>query len=159
MNPRKLTERLQQQSAVARKVYEALPMAADKALRVGQVVGAMKQAGVQLSTSTAEGILEDLRSDGLLVMRDGAYSRVLFVDHPKESPVKAVPAPAQAAQDRRDPFGALAEVAARLRTLAAEFGQLAVVMESAAIAAEEQRAAADEDGKRLRQLRALLREV
>lgn len=160
ISTKRVEELLRSQTSIARKVYEVLPNAPDSITAQG-VVGKLRDSGVQLAFSAAQGILGDLASDRLAQGSDGRFCRTQVVAReqkvfvpPRESappPAESAPPPAEPA-----PLDCFAGIANRLRGVGRELTLLADEIETAALATEQARESAAQDGARLRQLRQLL---
>lgn len=162
ISTKRVEELLRSQTSIARKVYEVLPNAPDSITAQG-VVDKLRDSGVQLAFSAAQGILGDLASDRLAQGSDGRFcfcrtqvvarEQKVFVP-PRESappPAESAPPPAEPA-----PLDCFAGIANRLRGVGRELTLLADEIETAALATEQARESAAQDGARLRQLRQLL---
>lgn len=123
--------------------YDIVPNKPDH-ITAQEVVGKLRATGVQTALSTASGILSDLQS---------CYWRApIAVRERREAEDEASPKPDAPAA----PLDSFAGIAARLRTVGRELSTLADEIETAALATEQARESAAQDGERLRQLRQLL---
>lgn len=168
MKQERIDSLLKHQTAIARKVYDRIPVLIHEAQTVDQLVRTMYAAGIRIDHSTCSGILFSLRDDKLIHMsdgrvwrvapsaeQDGAGSREAAAPAPKagKAPKADQPAP------QADMLGTFAELAARAQAMGKQLQELATAIGDAALAAAEMRQQADRDAAQLRQLRALLREV
>ena len=155
ISTKRVEELLRSQTSIARKVYEVLPNAPDSITAQG-VVDKLRDSGVQLAFSAAQGILCDLASDRLAQGSDGrfCFCRTQVVAREQKvfvPPRESAPPPAEPA-----PLDCFAGIANRLRGVGRELTLLADEIETAALATEQARESAAQDGARLRQLRQLL---
>lgn len=167
MNARKAEAMLAGQTGIARKVYEELSYTTG--LTVRELCSAMFRKGTRLDVNQAEGIVKNLRDEGLVKINAGQITRVrvraevvdkpkpegepLMLDHYRRKPATKQDEPKD---EPVDALSALAAVAERARDLGKQLTELSAAIENAALAAEDQRQKFEADAARLRQLRSLL---
>ncbi len=157
MNAARLKELESAVTAAAKKVLECVPIG--EAWSITQICAEMARQGKAVDRRHIDGCLASLKKNGLV--REpvpSAWIRVTAKPHltPVDASIlaraDAVPAPAPI-----DPLERLANLAVRLRDLSAQAVDLAGEIESAALDVEARIERAGEDGKKLKQLQALLK--
>ena len=166
MNAIRYKDLLNQQPAVARKVFDAVPI--QDAWPVNKIIGEMIRSGLpRLDLRTADGCLNRLKDAGLVKEPDrGIYQRV--VPHERET-IKlevcraSAPPPlpcevAVAVPVEAVPTVVLGELASALRSQAAMLNAAADEIDKSAIVIEERIDIAERRLSRFRELSALLKE-
>lgn len=161
MTTTRADELLRNQTAIARKVYDVVPNKPEH-ITPQEVVGKLRAIGIQIALPSVSGILADLQSDRLVFGSGDWYWRAPVTlklrrqaqadDEPRADP----PPPSADPPPPPAPLDCFAGIATRLRSVGRELNLLADEIETAALATEQARESAAQDGERLRQLRQLL---
>lgn len=159
LSPVKYQERLKNLSAIAAKVYAAVP--ASEPWSMSYINSELQRTGgITRDTRLLHGCLNSLKLAGLISEPErGVFIRVpVRADKPKTQPdptqktqtteEKPMPAPTQ--KQPRNPMAILSELATRCKALADE-------IETAALEIDEYVTAKDVDAGKLKQLQALLK--
>ena len=169
MNAIRYKDLLNQQPAVARKVFDAVPI--QDAWPVNKIIGEMIRSGLpRLDLRTADGCLNRLKDAGLVKEPDrGIYQRV--VPHERETlklevcrasaPPPPPPPPCEVAVAvpvDAPPTVVLGELASSLRSQAAMLNAAADEIDKSAIVFEERIDITERRLSRFRELSALLKE-
>ena len=141
-----------QQTGVARKVYEAVPI--NEQWPTKQIVAELHRQGLVRDFSIVEGCLNSLKESGLIrEMSRGYFQRARpKVEAEKEAPTMSKPL---------NPVLSPADVplSTKLRELSKMFLGLADDIDNAALALDEKAAGNDEELAKLRQLKGLLKSL
>lgn len=157
MNANRLRMIEEQQSGIARKVLEAVPIQERWTSRA--IASEMLRSGHRADMKTIEGCLESLRDSGLIrEPARGEFQRVL-IPPAVEREELAAPEPKAVRFVKVEPLDRMATLTATLRERASQLLMLADEIDAAAISMEEERAAGTESDKKLRQLQSLLRDI
>ena len=135
------------QTGIAKKVLASVPI--QEAWTARQIVSDIARSGSRPDPHIIEGCLNTLVDSGLVNERPRGYFQRI---KPKEE--KVVPIASAPAQPKEpiDPLAKLGSIASSLRTLADE-------IEDVALTIEERQTATTEEIAKLRQLKALLRDL
>ena len=163
LSPVKYQERLKNLSAIAAKVYAAVP--ASEPWSMSYINSELQRTGgITRDTRLLHGCLNSLKLAGLISEPErGVFIRVpVRSDKPKTQSERTqqptttednkMPAPAPAAKTPRNPLTILNELAAKCKTLQDE-------IELAALEIDEYVTAKDGDAAKLKQLQALLKSL
>ena len=155
-----------QQTGIARKVYEAVPI--NEQWPTKQIVAELHRQGLVRDFSIVEGCLNSLKESGLIKeMSRGYFQRARpKVEAEKEAPTMSKPlnpvlSPADVplSTKQTDPVNRLADIGTKLRELSKMFLGLADDIDNAALALDEKAAGNDEELAKLRQLKGLLKSL
>ncbi|HDR9163629.1 TPA: hypothetical protein QDB28_004033 [Burkholderia vietnamiensis] len=173
MTPAKFKIALDSQSAIARKIFEGVPI--QDSWTANKIVTELTRMGgsTRVDFRTAQGCLDSLKDAGLIKEpQRGLFQRVM----PRERETISLPASAQAAPsldpqarepkititppatDESTPISILGGIASALRTQAAELIQIADKIDTAAIGIEERAEHVESRLSKFRELSALLKE-
>lgn len=165
MTPSRQRQLLAGQTALARKVYDAIPIA--EAWSVSQIICELARVGVRHDKRVLEGCLSCLAGSGLVTKGGGTYRRVSVNERvpaptvPEEEEV-TMPAAASSMPPSKQPANAithLSNLASRATELATQLRDLADDIEAAAIEVDEQFKMNGEDLQKLKQLQGLLKSL
>lgn len=148
-----------QQSGVAKKVYDAVPL--NEIWSIKQIVHELQRQGVARDISIVQGCLKSLKDTGLIKEASpGCFQRVKPRAEPEPAKKDLIMAtmPASSSQPV-DPVDKLAAIGTKLRGLAQTFAQLADDIDEAALALDEKASGNDEELAKLRQLKGLLKSL
>ncbi|CAG2129206.1 hypothetical protein [Cupriavidus numazuensis] len=169
MTPAKLDAKLQGQSAIARKVYDAVPIQA--AWSVPQIVGAVRRAtGGSVDHRTVVGCLIALKSGGVVgESQPGLFKRVEVkgmtvvgkAAQEYESVVKAVGSVPSfvGLKNAPRPIDVIAQITVGLTAVCEQLRKLVTNLEDAALLIEGSMAEQDANLGKLRQLQTLLKSL
>lgn len=163
------------QTAIAKKVYEAVPIA--ERWNIGQIVGELERIGFRIEYRTVAGCLASLIESGLVEEPSkGKFCREPIREKtaapPKEETMKStatpIPpvaislapitlAPVSAAAPQKSPIDRLGDLAARVAVMAASLKDLASDISDAALDAEAQFEENAASMAKVKQLHSLLR--
>ncbi|KAI3597698.1 hypothetical protein D8I24_6514 [Cupriavidus necator H850] len=163
MTPTKLEAKLQGQSAIARKVYAAVPM--QSAWNVADIVGAMRRATrTSVDHRTVIGCLIALKSAGIVSeSQAGMFKRVevkeMAIENPKREVVDSAPVGMPAPPLDPRPIDVIAKIASGLVSVSAQIRELATELEDAWLLIEDGIAAQDANLDKLKQLQSILKSL
>ncbi|MBN3839301.1 hypothetical protein [Burkholderia sp. Ac-20349] len=169
MTPAKFKIALEGQTAIARKIFEGVPIR--EAWSANKIVTEMSRMGssTRVDFRTAQGCLDSLKDAGLIKEPErGAFQRVtpreretisLPAGEQSLPPVEPVaPAAIQTTADESTPISILGGIASALREQAAELIQIADRIDTAALGIEERVEHSERRLSKFRELSALLKE-
>lgn len=154
MNPERLNRIADQQTGIARKVLDAVPIAEE--WTTSAVSRELFRVGTRIDKDTLEGCLQSLKESGLVKEPHAGHWRRVHVERAEEP--ETAPG-AKVKFVRVDPLDRMATLTATLRERASQLLMLADEIDAAAIAMEEERAAGSASDQKLRQLQSLLRDI
>lgn len=139
-----------QQSGVAKKVYDAVPV--NEIWPVKQIVYELQRQGVARDISIVQGCLKSLKDSGLIKEANPGYfqrvkPRAESEPTEKEPTMATTPAPSAKSID---PVDKLAAIGTKLRGLSQMFIELANDIDEAALALDEKASGNDEELAKLR---------
>lgn len=158
-SPSRLQSIVENQTGIARKVLDAVPISDRWDLR--QIIHELHRVHhVRYEQHVVRGCLKSLRESGLVHELGEGFQRV-----PIRPLIRSVAKPAPAEPEEKpvmtpepeSPGDRIACVASKLRTMAALFNDLATELDDAVIAYDEQAGATSAEFAQLRQLKALLK--
>lgn len=149
-----------QQTGVAKKVYDAVPI--NEAWPSKSIVAELTRQGQVRDFSIIEGCLNTLKEVGLIKeMSPGHFQRV----KPKAEPMSTkplnpvIPPNSSIKGEPTEPVDRLAAIGTKLRGLSQMFLELADDIDEAALAFEEKTSGNDEELAKLRQLKNVLKSL
>lgn len=150
------------QTAIAQKVFAAIPANSNSAYNAFEIARSLKAlTGSCPDINVLRGCLATLKGCGLIKeVVPGSFRRVELkdkekVEMPKSAVVMAIPAKVV----ETSPLELLSGIATRLRGAAAGLGALADELDSAAIAIEDRAAAGAHELAKVKQIATLLKEL
>ena len=135
------------QTGIAKKVLSSVPIQESWTAR--QIISDIARSGSRPDPHIVEGCLSTLCDSGLVRERPRGYFQRI---KPKEKKVVSIAAAPAQPKEPVDPLTKLSNIASSLRTLADE-------IEDVALTIEERQTATTEEIAKLRQLKALLRDL
>lgn len=174
MTPARFEANLSGQSAIAKKVFEMVPI--KDAWSMDQIMGEMlRVTRARIDAKVARACVEALKESGLVrEVRRGQYQRVEVKARQPSLPdpfstsgepessapaTEALPVAAEAVQASRRPIDMLAEAAARLKAVAQGISDAAADLENIALVIEEEFSAQGQNAEKFKQLQALLKSL
>lgn len=166
MNAARLAQAERALPAALRKVFECVPIA--DAWTKAQVNGELHRRGTNLAPPMVAGMLDKLKEAGLVrepspgsFVREAAREPVRLAAVPPANQEQAPAAPMTTTkpEDKRHTLDSLAELSARVRSLATTLAHVANDLDDLAIEVEERIDAAGKDGEKLRALQSLLKSI
>lgn len=147
MNNARLRAIEEGQTGIAKKVLASVPI--QEAWTARQIVSDIARSGSRPDPHIVEGCLNTLVDSGLVRERPRGYFQRI---KPKEEEVVSIASTPAQPKEPVDPLTKLGNIASSLRTLADE-------IEDVALTIEERQTATTEEIAKLRQLKALLRDL
>lgn len=148
-------------TAIARKVYGAVP--AQDPWAVPQIYAELIRSGTTTDRRIVEECLDSLKSKGLIrETSPGHFIRTRVIKRKPTMTLKSVDTTAQPGDKpaaKESPIDLLARLAERARDIEQRAADLGKEIEAAAIAIDDALATRDAENAKLRQLKALLKEL
>jgi hypothetical protein len=144
-------------TGMASKVYDAVPIR--ESWTMPQISAELGRHGMTYGHAQVQGCLRSLKEQGLILESGGQFQRIqqrqrLAAVHTPPQQEENMPAPKTS-----DPVANLAEIAATLREQGWLLMAKADAVDAASIEAAEAIESSGEDGAKLRQLQALLKDI
>lgn len=155
MNRNRFNQLWRGQTALAKKVYEVVPV--QDTWNLTQILAELSRVGGRYDKRAVEGVLRSLQESGLVQEKTGLYTRVT-VREKEEKVAKSEETPHQAVE-KRSLMETLGDLADEVRRKAEDLEKLALQIESVALVVEERLEEVTDETNKLRQLKDLLKEL
>lgn len=158
MSPERANAALGGTTAVARKVYEAIPI--NEAWDPAKIRSELLRLGItSIEMHTMRGCLGALRDSGLIVERNGMYVRCKVKAKAPKEPTNMIEIKKTKEPDNASALDTLSRLAGRLSSVARDLADIASELETEALRISTELEAQNEDAAKLDQLREGLRSV
>lgn len=158
MTPERASSALSGTTAVARKVYEAVPIN-EAWLPVKIHAELLRLGNSSIEMHTMRGCLGALRDAGLIAERDGKFVRCKVKARPPKETTKVIEIKKTKDEPSNSALEVLSRISGRLSSVAADLAAIASELETEALRISTELEAQNEDAAKLDQLREGLRSV